>query len=162
MDNNNWISCCYPKKKLNIKNGYIFSLVAIVIKIAFFKTQIINRFITKPQSSVRNKASSNTKSLLRRDWGWCNILQNYVQFFIHCCFVFKFGYCTTEYLHIYMILFWFPGWRHLTTKSSTTKCQNESPKINQDKQIMSKYYHKNCSQTSQKEEAREETHMEKV
>ena len=27
---------------------------------------------------------------------------------------------------------------------------------------MSKYYHKNCSQTSQKEEAREETHMEKV
>ena len=30
------------------------------------------------------------------------------------------------------------------------------------KQIMSKYYHKNCSQTSQKEEAREETHMEKV
>ena len=29
-------------------------------------------------------------------------------------------------------LFWFPGWRHLTTKSSTTKCQNESPKINQE------------------------------
>ena len=71
--------------------------------------------------------------------------------------------------NLFVLIHW-SAWlrrRRLTTKSSTIKCQNQSPKINQElwasaNKLWVKYYHRNCSQTSQKEEAREETHMEKV